>query len=136
MTGLCPILFENKQEEYELTDKEVAKFCQEGCSVDCDILLKQYAERLNKRKGKTMKNYVEDMDIIVEIINGKLYYSIKYKKVGDNDYTIGYSSYNLDFVFEWKEKYFELIEKKADEVVKKPTWYSKVLGDFMKGVGK
>lgn len=60
-----------------------------------------------------MKNYVEDMDIIVEIINGKLYYSIKYKKVGDNDYTIGYSSYNLDFVLEWKEKYFELIEKKS-----------------------
>lgn len=76
-----------------------------------------------------MKNYVEDMDIIVEIINGKLYYSIKYKKVGNDDYTIGYSSYNLDFVLEWKEKYFELIKKK-------PTWYSKVLGDFMKGVGK
>ena len=136
MTGSCQILFENKQEEYGLTDKEVEKFCQEGCSVDCDILLKQYAERLNKRKGKTMKNYVEDMDIIVEIINGKPYYSIKYKKVGDDDYTIGYSSYNLDFVLEWKEKYFELIEKKADEVVKKPTWYSKVLSDFMKGVGK
>lgn len=27
----------NKQEEYNLTDKEVEKFCQEGCSVDCDI---------------------------------------------------------------------------------------------------
>ena len=39
MTGSCPILF------------EVEKFCQEGCSVDCDILLKQYAEKLNKRKG-------------------------------------------------------------------------------------
>ena len=52
MTGLCPILFEDKQEEYQLTDKEVEKFCQEGCSVDCDILLKQYAERLNKRKGR------------------------------------------------------------------------------------
>ena len=34
-----------------VTDKEVEKFCQEGCSVDCDILLKQYAEKLNKRKG-------------------------------------------------------------------------------------
>ena len=31
MTGSCPILFENKQEEYGLTDKEVEKFCQEGC---------------------------------------------------------------------------------------------------------
>lgn len=51
MTGLCPILFEDKQREYQLTDKEVEKFCQEGCSVDCDILLIQYAERLNKKKG-------------------------------------------------------------------------------------
>lgn len=65
-----------------------------------------------------MKNYVEDMDIIVEIINGKLYYSIKYKKVGNDDYTIGYSSYNLDFVLEWKEKYFELIKKSRLGTVK------------------
>lgn len=52
MTGLCPILFEDKQEEYGLTDKEVERFCREGCSVDCDILLKEYAERLNKRRGR------------------------------------------------------------------------------------
>ena len=55
MTGSCPILFENKQEEYGLTDKEVEKFCQEGCSVDCDILLKQYVERLNEKKGAKRK---------------------------------------------------------------------------------
>lgn len=50
MTDGCPIMNGNKQEEYNLTDKEVEKFCQEGCSVDCDILLKQYAERVKKRK--------------------------------------------------------------------------------------
>ena len=50
MTGSCPILFENKQEEYGLTDKQVEKFCQEGCSVDCDIFLKEYARRLDKKK--------------------------------------------------------------------------------------
>lgn len=55
MTGLCPILFENKQEEYELTDKEVEKFCQEGCSVDCDILLKQYVDKLKRKKEKKKK---------------------------------------------------------------------------------
>lgn len=50
MTGLCPILFENKQEEYGLTDKEVEKFCKEGCSVDCDILLKKYVDKLKKKR--------------------------------------------------------------------------------------
>lgn len=34
MTGSCPILFENKQEEYGLTDKEVA----------------EHTKRVNKRK--------------------------------------------------------------------------------------
>lgn len=52
MTGLCLILFEDKQKEYQLTDKQVEKFCQEGCFVDCDILLKQYAERVKKRKER------------------------------------------------------------------------------------
>lgn len=40
------------------------------------------------------------------------------KKVGNDDYTIGYSSYNLDFVLEWKEKYFELIKKSRLGTVK------------------
>lgn len=52
MTGLCPILFEDKQREYQLTDKEVEKFCHEGCSVDCDILLKKYVDKLKKKKEK------------------------------------------------------------------------------------
>ena len=52
MTGLCPILFEDKQREYQLTDKEVEKFCQEGCSVDCDIFLRKYVEKLKKRKER------------------------------------------------------------------------------------
>lgn len=55
MTGLCPILFENKQEEYGLTDKEVGKFCEEGCSVDCDILLKKYVDKLKRKKERKRK---------------------------------------------------------------------------------
>lgn len=51
MTGVCPILFDKKQKEYGLTDKEILKFCRLGCSVDCDIFLREYAGRLNKRKG-------------------------------------------------------------------------------------
>ena len=52
MTGVCPILFGNKQKQYNLTDDEVKKFCQLGCSVDCDIFLKEYARKLYKKKGE------------------------------------------------------------------------------------
>lgn len=51
MTGVCPILFEDKQKKYNLTDEEVASFCRLGCSVGCDIFLKDYVERLNRKKG-------------------------------------------------------------------------------------
>lgn len=43
-------MFEDKQKQYNLTDDEVKKFCQLGCSVDCDIFLKEYARRLNIKR--------------------------------------------------------------------------------------
>ena len=51
MTGICPILFGNERQKYNLTDDEIARFCRLGCSVDCDIFLKEYVERLRKKKG-------------------------------------------------------------------------------------
>ena len=37
----------------------------------------------------------------------KPYYHIKFKKVGEDEYTIGYSSFKLDYVVEWLNNYFE-----------------------------
>lgn len=56
---------------------------------------------------------VESLDIIVTMIDGKPYYEIKYKEVGKSYYNIGYSSYFLDVVLDYKEKYFEVVENKA-----------------------
>lgn len=53
---------------------------------------------------------VESLDIIVTITDGKPYYSIKYKEVGNRHYNVGYSSLNLDFVLEWRKQYFEAAE--------------------------
>lgn len=53
---------------------------------------------------------VESIDIIVTITDGKPYYSIKYKEVGNRHYNVGYSSFNLDFVLEWRKQYFEVAE--------------------------
>lgn len=55
---------------------------------------------------------VTDLDIIVTMIQDKPYFEIKYKKVGNKHYNIGYSSYNLNFVLDWKRKYFELVPKR------------------------
>ena len=43
MTGKCPILFENNQKKYQLTNQEIREF-------DCDIYLKEYVNELRKRK--------------------------------------------------------------------------------------
>lgn len=69
-----------------------------------------YIQNTNNKQTERIK--VSKIDIIVNMINGKPYYEIKYKKVGEDYYHIGYSSYNLDFVLEWKCKYFILVSER------------------------
>ena len=58
---------------------------------------------------------VTSLEIIVTGTKDKPYFEIKYKEVGKEDYYIGYSSYDLNNVFEWKEECFELVEEKESE---------------------
>lgn len=53
---------------------------------------------------------VTDLSIIMEMIDGKPYYSVQYRNVGENGYNIGYSSYNLKNVLEFIGEYFEIVE--------------------------
>ena len=53
---------------------------------------------------------VTSLEVIVTGSKRKPYYEIKYKEVGADHYNIGYSSYNLDFVLDWKDKCFELVK--------------------------
>nr|WP_288707444.1 DUF551 domain-containing protein [uncultured Dorea sp.] len=57
---------------------------------------------------------VESIDIVVIGPKEKPYYAIKYRKVGSNDDCIGYGSYTLEYVLEWKEQLFELVERKNE----------------------
>lgn len=50
---------------------------------------------------------VTSAEIISRNIDGKPYYEIKYKKVGEDHYTVGYSSYKLDYVVNWMNEYLE-----------------------------
>lgn len=59
------------------------------------------------------KTKVESLDIIVTMMEDKPYYGIKYKEVGSDHFCIGYSSYRLDYVLEWKKQYFELVEREV-----------------------
>lgn len=64
---------------------------------------------------KTNKIKVTSLDIIVNMYRDNPYYEIKYKEVGENFYHIGYSSYDLGIVLDYKKKYFELIVCENDE---------------------
>lgn len=39
----------------------------------------------------------------------KPYYEIKYKKVGQEEFNIGFGSYKLQYVLYWLDTYFEII---------------------------
>lgn len=60
--------------------------------------------------SKVKEERVTDLSIIMEMIDGKPYYSVQYRNVGENGYNIGYSSYNLKTVLEFIDEYFEIVE--------------------------
>lgn len=57
--------------------------------------------------------FLEEIAESIGILN-KPYYENKYREVGDKCYHIGYSSYRLDVALEYREKYFELVEREND----------------------
>lgn len=75
--------------------------------------MKEFIEKLNDRNEEKVK--VTSLEIIVTGTNDKPYFKIKYKEVGKEYYNIGYSSYYLNKVFDWKEKYFEIVNELAEE---------------------
>lgn len=62
-----------------------------------------------KPKGERIK--VSDLEIIVTMMDKDPYYEIKYKKIGENHYNVGYSSYKLENVLAWRDECFEVVEK-------------------------
>ena len=65
------------------------------------------SERDNYKK----KHKVKSAEIVVRKIDEKPYYEIKYFDLSDNEYHIGYGSYKLEYVFDWLEHCFEIVEK-------------------------
>lgn len=69
-------------------------------------LLKEFAEKIK----------VSSAEIVVHGTREKPYYEIKYHDLPDGQIHIGYSSYNLDFVFGWLEECFEIVKEAADTI--------------------
>lgn len=77
-----------------------------------NIVLRKYEENKSDDvcEPSADKIKVTSLEVIVTGSKRKPYFEIKYKEVGADHYNIGYSSYNLDFVLDWKEKCFELVK--------------------------
>lgn len=56
---------------------------------------------------------VSRAEIVVHGTKEKPYYEIEYFDLSDNEMHIGYSSYKLDIVFEYLEKYFDIVDEKG-----------------------
>ena len=75
--------------------------------------MKEFTEKLISRLEEKIK--VTSLKIIVTGTKDKPYFEIEYKEVGKEDYNTGYSSYELNNVFDWKDKCFEIVKKQAEE---------------------
>lgn len=85
-----------------------------------EYLSKKGRETMNEKTLKTeddnykKKHKVKSAKIVVRKIDEKPYYEIKYFDLSDNEYYIGYGSYKLEYVFEWLEQCFEIVEKNTN----------------------
>lgn len=66
--------------------------------------------RCDSRTTKINKAKVNSLEIIAQMLDDKPYYELKYRQVGKNDYSIGYSSYDLKSVLSDIDTYFEIVE--------------------------
>lgn len=65
------------------------------------------------------KEIVTELEQIFRIVDDKPYFELKYKKVGEDYYQVGYSSFDFHNVLKWKEEYFELVKENYKETIKK-----------------
>lgn len=56
------------------------------------------------------KTKVDSLEIIAQMLDDKSYYKLKYRLAGKNDYSIGYSSYDLKIVLGYIDEYFEIVK--------------------------
>ena len=69
-------------------------------------LYNETKQTINKENNKIK---VASAEIVVHGTIEKPYYEIKYLVIGEDEYRIGYSSYDINNVFGWLEECFEIV---------------------------
>lgn len=64
----------------------------------------------DNRTAKINKARVNSLEIIARMLDDKPYYELKYRRVDEKDYSVGYSSYDLKTVLGYTDTYFEIVE--------------------------
>ena len=67
---------------------------------------------------------VDKAVIIVEGTKEKPYFEILYHEIGKDFENVGFGSYDLNNVFDWKEQYLEVVKVEAE-------WKDKIMRKFM-----
>lgn len=62
---------------------------------------------MSETNGKTKTS---ELMIIVGGSADNPYYSIRYYDLSDNEWHVGFSSYELSYVMDWKKQHFEIVE--------------------------
>ena len=92
--------------EYQRRNKEdKCTYIVQGIEEATEFIRSHMDETISEME-KVEKEKVTSAEIITRQIDGKPYYHIKFKKVGEDEYTIGYSSFKLDYVVKWLNDYF------------------------------
>lgn len=73
-------------------------------------LIKLPCCRCDNRTAKINKARVNSLEIIAHMLNNKPYYELRYRRVGEKDYSVGYSSYDLKTVLGYIDTYFEIVK--------------------------
>lgn len=81
-----------------------------NCQHNSDSRDNEPCCKCDNRTAKINKARVNSLEIIAHMLDNKPYYEVKYREVGKEDYSIGYSSYDLKIVLGYIDTYFEIVE--------------------------
>lgn len=80
---------------------------------------------------KNEKIKVSELQLSFRCHEGRPYYFLRYKKVEEDFYHVGYSSYDMDKVLEWEQECFEIVEKKITNADRIRNMSDEELLDFL-----
>jgi hypothetical protein len=81
-----------------------------NCQHDSNSRDNEPCYKYDSRTAKINKAKVNSLEIIVRMVGDKPYYELKYREVGKEYYSVGYSSYDLKTVLDYIDTYFEIVE--------------------------